>query len=235
MMKLPERGYRPFGRPSAGAIGRLGVGLVMALMLAGCQNTAAVRAQAAADAAAEPAPIPTASGVVLQAMPACEAGGTAELRDGLTARFLGADPDDPEVCVVSWRGKEWRYLAGFWGSGRYRGGTPAERAAMRDVLLGPVGAMASFEDTRAGLWGRVTAEHVANPVLVLRSGPRRTILVRMVKHDAFGRPNVQAETLHWIDARTGIALQRQVVTHLANGESRADVTWRIEELSGVRS
>jgi hypothetical protein len=231
MMKLVERFCLPLARATA----RLGPGLALAGVLVACQNAGTVRAQVAADAVAEPAPIPTATGVVLQAMPACEAGGTAELRDGLTARFVGADPDDPEVCLVWWRGKEWRYLAGFWGSGRYRRGTPAERAAMRDVLLGPVGATASFEDTRAGLWGRVTAEHVANPVLALRSGPRRTILVRMIKHDAFGRPNVQAETLHWIDARTGIALQRQVVTHLANGESRADVTWRIEDLAGVRS
>lgn len=85
------------------------------------------------------------------------------------------------------------------------------------------------------MWGRVTAEHVADPVLTLKSGLRRTTLPRVVKHDELGRAQVRAETLHWVDARTGIVLKRQVVTRLADGVTRMDTTWRVERLDGFVS
>ncbi len=179
--------------------------------------------------------MPSSAGVLIEAIPPCQAEGSATLRDGLTVNFKGAALNDPLVCLISWNGRTYRYLAGFWGSGYYRRGTAEEREAVRRVLLGPVGATATFEDTRAGMWGRVTAEHVANPVLVLKSGSRRTALLRMVKHDELGRAQVRAETLHWVDAHTGIALKRQVVTRLADGETRVDTTWRVERLDGFVS
>ena len=211
-------------------------GLALCIALTGCQAAGPTQAQTQpATAPPEAAPAPPSADAMLDAVPPCQANGAATLRQGLVVHFDGADPRDPLVCLVSWKGRTYRYLAGFWGSGRYRRGTAEERDAVRKVLLGPVGAKAAFEDVRAGLWGRVTAEHVGDPMLPLKSGPRRTVLVRMVKHDVGGRPQVRAETLHWIDARTGIALKRQVVTRQGNGKKRVYTTWRVEQLDGVAS
>ena len=156
--------------------------------------------------------------------------GVGQLAEGGAVQFKGADPADPAVCLVAWNGRTHRYLDGFWGSGRFKRGTPAERAAIRQALTGPVGAKTSFEDTRAGLWGQVTVEHVANPVLRLAKGPRRTVQLRITRHDAGGRPDVQLVSLHWIDVRTGVALKRQVVTRYAGGRQVAATTWQIDAL-----
>ncbi len=107
---------------------------------------------------------------VLVSMPPCPDGVTATLSDGMVVRYKDAAPSDPEVCVMSWRGRTHRYLAGFWGSGRFRKGTADERAAIGQALTGPVGTRTSFEDTRADLRGKVTVEHVASPALPVRAG-----------------------------------------------------------------
>ena len=152
------------------------------------------------------------------------------LSDGVGLTYEGADPDDPMVCLVSWNGRTHRYFAGFWGAGRFHSGTAAERAALLRVLSGPVGAKASFEDIHAKLWGKVTVEHVASPMLPLESGPRRTVLLRVTKYDERGRPGVQAETLHWIDAQTGVALKQATVTTMADGQQTRATTWQVERL-----
>jgi len=61
------------------------------------------------------------------------------------------------------------------------------------------------------------------------------VQLRVVRHDARGRPNVERVTLHWIDVRTGVALKRQTVTHFANGQQMAAATWQIERLEGPNS
>ena len=152
------------------------------------------------------------------------------LSDGVGLTYEGADPDDPMVCLVAWNGRTHRFFAGFWGAGRFGSGTAVERAAISRVLSGPVGVKASFGDVRAKLWGKVTVEHVANPVLRLASGPRPTVLLRVIKHDQRGRPGVQAETLHWIDAETGVVLKQETVTTMADGQKARTTTWRVERL-----
>jgi len=212
------------------------LGVALSITVAGCQIAESGQVQTAPSLQPpETGPTPSSAGVLIEAIPRCQAEGSAKLDDGLVVDFKGAALDDPLVCLVSWKGRTYRYFAGFWGSGRYRRGTVEEREAVRRVLLGPVGATATFEDTRASMWGRVTAEHVANPVLALKSGPRRTALLRVVKHDELDRAQVQAERLYWVDAHTGIALKRQVVTRLANGETRFDTTWKVERLDGFAS
>ena len=57
----------------------------------------------------------------------------------------------------------------------------------------------------------------------------------MVKHDAHGRASVRSETWTWIEARTGIALKRQIVTRWADGKQRADTTWEVDSLDDVPS
>lgn len=208
-------------------------GVLALATLAACQGPPVAAAQDAATALAPDLRIAVKQEPALVSVPRCQDRATATLRDGLTVSYEGALPEDPEVCVVSWRGRTHRYLAGFWGSGRYRRGTPAERAAIRGALTGPVGTTTSFEDMRADLWGTVTVEHVASPMLQLKNGPRRTVQLRVIRHDARGRPDVKRITLHWIDVRTGIGLKRQTVTELAGGQQSADTTWRVEQIDGA--
>lgn len=191
-------------------------------------NEVALRPSIGSDAAVpEPA--------VLAAVPPCLDGATATLDDGMLVRYKGPAPDDPEVCLVTWRGKAHRYLAGFWGSGRFHKAAAGERAAIRQALTGPVGTKTTFEDARADLWGRVTVEHVASPSLQVQGKLRRTVQIRVVRHDAHGRPHVRREAMHWIDVHTGIALKRQTVSRLLNGEQQVHTTWRVDQVTEAAS
>ena len=165
----------------------------------------------------------------LAQVPSCEQDATATLETGLVVRYEGADPADPQICRVRWQRRSRRFFAGFWGSGRYRTVPAAERKAILDALTGPVGTKTTFQDTRAALWGRVTVEHVANPTLTLAGRPRGTVELKIVRHDAFGRPNVRVSE-HWVDRRTGILLKRQSITRLATGEIEPFTTWRVTEV-----
>lgn len=220
-------------RPSRGGFGLLGVMALAAL--SGCQASPALVARGVATTAQSGQHIPGKQEVALLSVPPCEDGATATLRDGLTIRYEGAAPGDPSVCVVSWQGRSHHFLAGFWGSGRYRRGASAEHSVIRGALTGPVGTRTSFEDTRADLWGTVTGEHLANPMLHLKDGPRRTVQLRIVRHDTWGRPEVKRVALHWIDVRTGVALKRQTVTQLASGQELLNTTWRVEQLREANS
>jgi len=172
---------------------------------------------------------------VLATLPSCLDNATATLTDGVIVHYEGAALDDPQVCVVSWQGKAHRYLAGFWGGGRFRTGTLEERNAIIGALIGPVGTETSFVDTRADLWGKVTVEHIASPLFALGDGQRRAVELRVIRHDARGRPNVQREALHWIDMRTGVALRRQTVTQSSDGEQRLYTTWQVDQLADAAS
>jgi hypothetical protein len=203
----------------------------LALFLSGCQLAGQVQ-NVPAESELSPSPVAEAG---LGAVPACQAAGTATLAGGMRVSFDGASPEDPLACQVSWSGRTYRFLAGFWGAGRYKGGPAEERHAVSQVVAGPVGAKASFDDVKAGLWGEVTAEHVANPVLDLKSGKRRTVLVRMVEHDDQGREAVRSETLNWIDAKSGVTLKRDVVIRLGDGTQNTETIWEVERLDGVAS
>lgn len=213
----------------------LPAGLALLAILAGCQPVPDVVAQLSQPASTIEASAPGAPDAVLAIVPPCLDGVTATLADGMVVRYKGAAANDPEVCVVVWRGKAHHYLAGFWGGGRFRKGAPDERAAIRQALTGPVGTKTSFDDARAELWGKVTVEHVASPALPVRDGLRRTVQLRVVRHDARGRTHVQRESLHWIDVRTGIALKRQTVTRLSSGEQQVFTTWRVQQLTDAAS
>jgi hypothetical protein len=227
-MKTP---FKKAGPPPS----RLGAGcqlaVTLALFLSGCQLAGQVQ-NVPAESERSPPPVAKAG---LGAVPACQAAGTATLAGGMQISFDGAAPEDLLACQVSWSGRTYRFLAGFWGAGRYKGGPPEERQAVSQVVAGPVGAKASFDDVKAGLWGEVTAEHVANPVLDLKSGKRRTVLVRMVEHDDQGREAVRSETLNWIDAKSGVTLKRQIVMRLGDGSENTETIWEIESLDGVVS
>lgn len=180
--------------------------IALATVLAGCQALGAALGlteqigQAGLPSGMSEPPRDTAAArAVLPSVPPCKAGVAATLISGLRVRNNGADRQDPQVCLVSWKGRTHRYFAGFWGSGRFRKGALPEREAIRRAMTGPVGSRTSFDDTRADMWGEVTVEHVANPMLVLRDGPRRTIQLRVVRRDVRGRPNVCRVALHWID------------------------------------
>ncbi len=204
--------------------------MAIAGLLGGCQapGKLALRGNGAELKAGAPAVAPPGKEAMLDKVPPCEADAAATLSDGIDLRYAGADPDDPDVCLVSWNGRMHRFLAGFWGAGRIRPASAAEREAIRSAMTGPVGTVASFNDARAKLWGKVTVEHVANPVLTLESGPRQTVLLRLVKHDEHGRAQVKAESLHWIDANTGVALKTQTVTRFADGQQSVATTWQVE-------
>lgn len=220
-------------RPSWGGFGRLA--LLALAGLSGCQASPIPLARDLATTAQSEQRIPGQQEAALLSVPPCLDDTTATLRDGLTIRYEGAAPGDPSVCVVSWLGQDHRFLAGFWGSGRYRHRTSAERAAIRGALTGPVGTRTSFKDTRADLWGTVTVEHLANPMLHLKDGPRRTVQLKVVRHDTWGRPEVKRVALHWIDVRTGVALKRQTVTQLASGQELLNTTWQVEQLRADNS
>lgn len=205
--------------------------LALLALLAGCQASPGVVATPLQPANPVKAVAPGSPDAVLAVVPPCPDGITATLVDGMEVRYKGAAPNDPDVCLVAWRGKVHRYLAGFWGGGRFRKGAPDERSAIRQALTGPVGTRTSFEDTRADLWGKVTVEHIASPAISTEDGLRRTVQLRVVRHDAYGRPNVLREALHWIDVRTGIALKRQTVTRLPSGERQVYTTWRVQQLT----
>lgn len=226
------------GRPGQPRLSRDGFGLLGVMVLAalsGCQASPALVARDLAITVQSGQHIPGKQERALLLVPPCQDGATATLRDGLTIRYEGAAPEDSSVCVISWQGRSHRFLAGFWGSGRYRRGASAERAAIRGALTGPVGTMTSFEDTRADLWGTVTVEHLANPMLQLKDGPRPTVQLRIVRHDTWGRPGVRRVALHWIDVRTGVALKRQTVTQLASGQELLNTTWQVEQLQEANS
>ena len=104
------------------------------------------------------------------------------------------------------------------------------RDAVRTALTGPVGTETSFQTQRARLWSRVTVTHVANSVVNVAGEPRPALVLRVVRHDAGGRPDVRAETRYTIDRATGVMLRRESVTPMADGEVTTTTSWQIGSL-----
>ena len=152
------------------------------------------------------------------------------LNNGLAVDFQGAS-QDPDVCLAAWQGEPHQFYLGFWGDGLSYRGAPDERDAVRTALTGPVGTQAAFRPRAARLWGEVTVEHVANPVLLIAGQRHPTVELRQVMHDAHGRESVQAESLIWVDQATGIPLQRKTVTRMADGSDSAATTWLVQSLA----
>jgi hypothetical protein len=81
------------------------------------------------------------------------------------------------------------------------------------------------------LWKRVTVTHVANTTIDIAGQPRSALELRVVRHDAAGRPEVRAETRYAIDRATGVLLRSQSVTPMADGEVTTTTSWQIDRLT----
>src|SRR5487761_2447811 len=142
--------------------------LIAALALAGCQ------AGTLGQTASAPPPEPTDG---LAAIPPCPDRLSATLNTGTVVDFAGAAPHHPDICLRRMNGHTYRYFLGFWGDGWFHDGTPEERAAIRQVLTGPVGTTARFplpQRTALLLWRSATVTHLGDPNLSLGTdAPRR--------------------------------------------------------------
>jgi len=201
------------------------------ISLAACQPPIAGPAQVGG-----PAPATNQGG--LAAVPPCPSGVTAVLTGGSAVHFKGSTEDDPAVCVQASNGKDYRYYLNFWGDGRFRHGTPEQRHALRSAVVGPIGTTVTFDlprRSRLALWKSASVTHVANARLVVGGRVRPTVKLRIVKHDALGRPGVAAESVCWIDGVTGIPLKKEVVTRMADGDVERTTTWRVVSLHPTAS
>jgi hypothetical protein len=191
---------------------------VALLCLIGCQ-TAPPTAQA-------PSPVATDAG--LDKVPRCADRASATLAEGVRIGYLGGDPDDPQRCLVSWLDRSHALYFGFWSSSPSSPMSEEARAAVRSALTGPVGTKAAFEARHAQMWDRVTVTHIANPLVDVAGQKRPGLELQVVRYDAAGRPDVQAETRYTIDRATGVLLRRQSVTPMADGGVSRITSWQID-------
>ena len=224
----PTSGVGGSGRRRGAARGGL-LALGLGLALAGCQVAPTLPPPPSA-------PPPPRAG--LPAVPPCASGLTATLSTGVSVDFLGADKADADVCLRRINGRTYRYLLGFWGGGRARPGSEVERQALRAVMTGPVGTRVDFALPRRDalwIWRSATVTHIGDPSLPIGAGdPKRTILLRVVRHGPPDRPHVAAETLWWIDWTTGIPLRQQDVIRMAHGTERR-TAWQVRSLAASRN
>jgi hypothetical protein len=166
----------------------------------------------------------------LAAVPNCATGLSATLSDGVRIGYRGSDPNDPDRCLLDWSGRSYPLYFGLWSNGPDKPMSDEARAAFRAALVGPVGTEASFDTEHARLWKRVTVMHVANATVDVAGNKRPAMELRVVRHDAAGRPEVRAETLYTIDRATGVMLRSQSVTPMADGAVTTTTSWQIGTL-----
>lgn len=199
------------------------VWLLAALALAGCQASGLSGASFAS------APDPTDG---LAAIPPCPDGLAATLNTGVVVVFAGPAPHHPDICLRRMNGRTYRYFLGFWGDGRFHDGTPEERAAIRNVLTGPVGTSAQFALRRPSglaLWQSATVTHLGDPMLPVGGAPHRTVLLRIQRKGPAGRADLGTESLIWLDRATLVPLQREEVVRMAHGTDR-QLAWQVRAL-----
>jgi hypothetical protein len=200
------------------------VGGISTLCLLGVTACQAIPAEAPAQSASQT------SDSGLAAVPNCATGLSATLSDGLQVGYRGSDPDDPDRCLLDWSGRSYSLYFGLWSTGPNKPMSDGARAAFRAALTGPVGTEASFEDQRSLLWKRVTVTHAANASVDVAGATRPTVELRVVRHDAGGRPDVRAETRYTIDRATGVMLRSESVTPMADGAVTTTTSWQIGTL-----
>jgi hypothetical protein len=167
----------------------------------------------------------------LPTVPSCPTGLSATLSDGLQVGYRGSDPSDPDRCLLDWSGRSYPLYFGLWSPGLNQPMSEEARVAFRTALTGPVGTEASFDAEHARLWKRVTVTHVANNTVDVGGTPRPAVELRIVRHDAAGRPEVRAETRYAIDRATGVMLRSQNVTPMADGAVTTTTSWQIGTLN----
>ncbi|MDE2005106.1 MAG: hypothetical protein KGI51_00965 [Rhodospirillales bacterium] len=168
----------------------------------------------------------------LAAIPPCADGLSATLSTGAEVAFMGAAPERPETCLRRMNGRTYRYVLGFWEDGR-SGDEAGARAALRQVLTGPVGTKASFvlrPNSTLALWRSVTVTHLRDPNLPVAGTPHPTLLLKVVRQGGTGREDVAAETLFWLDRATLIPLKREDVVRMDRGAER-ELAWRVRALT----
>jgi hypothetical protein len=154
----------------------------------------------------------------------------ANLSGGATINYAGNDPRDADLCVLQWSGRAHSLYYGFWSPTGPTEMTDQERQAFRTALTGPVGTETAFDTQHARMWNRVTITHVSNDILTVAGEKRPALELKVVQHDAQGRPQVRAETHHWIDRATGVMLKEQSVTPMQEGGQMTTTTWEIASL-----
>lgn len=199
---------------------------LLCLLAAGCQTVPSAGSTAAL-------PVTATNNAGLLAIPDCASGVTATLTDGVRVGFVGSDPEDPQRCVLEWSDRSYPLYFGFWSTDRKTPMSEEAREALRAVLLGPVGTETSFETQRARLWSRVSITHIGNRLMEIQGKQRPALELRVVRHDAFGRPDVQAETRYTIDRATGVLLRRQTVTPMVDGGVTTTTSWQVGSLEGA--
>jgi hypothetical protein len=205
------------------------VGLLLCLLtVAGCQAVPPGGLPASQASNQPPSPAGSAG---LAEVPDCAAGIVATLSGGVQIGYHGSDPADPDRCLLNWSGRSHPFYFGLWSTGPDVPMSEDARAAFRTALTGPVGTEASFEMQRAQLWKRVTVTHVANTTIDIAGQPRSALELRVVRHDAAGRPEVRAETRYAIDRATGVLLRSQSVTPMADGEVTTTTSWQVDRLT----
>jgi hypothetical protein len=194
---------------------------LLCLLLAACQSLPAQQMMASQG---------TVDGAGLGTIPTCAADSSATLAEGVHIGYLGSDPNDPQRCLLQWADRSHALYFGFWSTGPHADMSEQARTAISTALTGPVGTQASFETEHAQLWGRVSVTHLANATVDVAGEKRPALVLRVVRHDAYGRPDVREETHYAIDRATGVLLRSESVTPMANGEVSRTTSWRIGSL-----
>jgi hypothetical protein len=187
----------------------------------GCQTP--TRAVAQADP-------PQVTNAGLSAVPECASGASATLADGMQVGYVGSDPHDPQRCLLEWADRSHPLYFGFWSPGPKHPISEQARQAFSTALTGPVGTQASFDDADAQMWSEVTVTHTDNSVVDVAGQQRPALELRVVRHDALGRPDVRAETRYTIDRATGVLLRSENVTPMADGGVTRTTGWQIGAL-----
>jgi hypothetical protein len=197
---------------------------ILCLALSACQAVPPPRSSGQAEARGAQ----TSAG--LDTVPGCAADASATLAEGVRIGYLGSDPNDPQRCLLRWADRSHALYFGFWSTGPHGEISEPARAAISAALTGPVGTEASFELQRAQLWGRVSVTHLANTMVDVAGEKRPALVLSVVRHDAYGRPDVREETHYTIDRATGVLLRSESVTPMANGEVTRTTSWQIGSL-----
>ncbi len=162
-----------------------------------------------------------ASPAMAQAAVPCPASGVSVTHsDGVTVRYLGADPSDPNLCLSTVNGASSRLLFSLFGvPPNMSPGTVADaRTALSTVLAGPAGAQASFttrmldngyvSPTGQVQWRITCVNQGTDPVTVggttyqaikVQRDTRITMVSRYASYHAVSHS--------WIDPKTGVVLK----------------------------